>query len=206
MTPRATCLLRDRVIVPLLSLPRIRSELLLRLAQLDIAYRDSSLTQRAAGNGVGDLLPFRRGPRPGDRAPDAPGLAARRGVQMSLFDVFRGAHFTLLLFAPGDGSLAGLMELAHEVRGRLADHVRTYLVTTAPGVVAPDWSDHLLVDSSGEARRIYGAVGEAVYLVRPDGYVAFRGDASNRRHLHDYLGRISLAPPLATRSAEVAMV
>ena len=35
-----------------------------------------------------------------------------------------------------------------------------------------------------------------MYLVRPDGYVAFRGEATSSEQLHDYLGRIFLPPPL----------
>jgi hypothetical protein len=111
--------------------------------------------------------------------------------------------FTLLLFAPHE---SGLMELAREVRGHLGVNVRTCFVTEAVGVPDPDWSDDVVVDSNIEAHRIYGAVGEAVYLVRPDGYVAFRGDATGSDQLHEYLAKILLPLPLATHSAEVAIV
>jgi 2-polyprenyl-6-methoxyphenol hydroxylase-like FAD-dependent oxidoreductase len=134
------------------------------------------------------------GPQPGDRAPDVPGLR-REGLEfpLRLFDLFRGTHHTLLLYganpaaapvpgAPGD-PLEGL-------RQRCGDHLKAY------GIAAPEFPGHgddaypTLVDSGRHFQRVYAAAGATAYLVRPDGYVAFRTDALQRDALGPYLDGI----------------
>jgi 2-polyprenyl-6-methoxyphenol hydroxylase-like FAD-dependent oxidoreductase len=56
--------------------------------QLDLGYRDSTLSLNAAG-------PVTDGRQPGDRAPDAPLLGAA-GQPTRLFTLLRGPHWTLL--------------------------------------------------------------------------------------------------------------
>ncbi|MFH8347986.1 FAD-dependent monooxygenase [Streptomyces sp. NPDC018045] len=89
--------------------------------------------------------------RAGDRAPDAP-CTTPDGTPRRLFEVFRGPHFTLL--AVGDVELPAL-------DGEL---IRTCRV----GGPAPD-----LLDPEGHARRAYGP---GLFLVRPDGYLAYAAD------------------------------
>src|SRR5262249_9475859 len=82
-----------------------------------------------------------------------------------------------------------LVAVARGVKERLGADVRTCLVASA---VCPEWVGYILLDPTGEAHRIYGTRTEAVFLIRPDGYVAFRGDATSLLPLQDYLGRIFL--------------
>jgi 2-polyprenyl-6-methoxyphenol hydroxylase-like FAD-dependent oxidoreductase len=56
-------LLRERFLIPLLRLDPVRRAVLSRADELRVTYRNSTL--------VTDLLPWRPGPRAGDRAPDA---------------------------------------------------------------------------------------------------------------------------------------
>jgi hypothetical protein len=190
-------LLRDHVLMPLLDRPSVRHALLYRLAQLNIAYRESSLAREAPGEsaaGVADRMRLRGAPRPGDRAPDAPGRDAGTGAAKRLFDVYRGSHFTLLLFtgtrAAPDAGPARLAALARQVEERLGDDVRTCLV--AAGGTDPTgsgWAGDRLQDPTGEAHRIYAARAGAAYLIRPDGCVAYRGGAAAWEPLRDYLGQ-----------------
>ncbi|WP_078897885.1 FAD-dependent monooxygenase [Streptomyces rimosus] len=87
----------------------------------------------------------------GDRAPDAP-CTTPDGTPRRLFEVFQGPHFTLLTV--GDIKLPALD----------GEMIRTCRV----GGPAPD-----LLDSEGHARDAYG---EGLFLVRPDGYVAYAAD------------------------------
>jgi hypothetical protein len=47
-----------------------------------------------------------------------------------------------------------------------------------------------LLDSSGSAHRAYGAEDEVLYLIRPDGYVGYRGQPPDAAKLLGYLKRI----------------
>ncbi|MFB7716336.1 FAD-dependent monooxygenase [Nocardia sp. NPDC056100] len=156
--------------------------------QLDISYRDV-----VAGNDSGGLV--RADLVAGDRAPDAP-LIDTDGRAISLFEVFRGPHATLLMFGSGtheansdaaDGGASTAETGALEAFGIRA---RTVVVTRPDhGEAAPDTRAIVpgnrsglssaradtgveLVDPDGHAYRAYGVSEGARVLIRPDGYVA----------------------------------
>ncbi|QIQ01361.1 FAD-dependent monooxygenase [Streptomyces liangshanensis] len=94
----------------------------------------------------------------GDRAPDAP--CAARGTRR-LFDIYRGPHFTLLAF--GSEAADALPSLTWPAQGA---ELRRYAVRSGRGIDG----DHL-TDDTGQLAGIYGVDGDALVLVRPDGYV-----------------------------------
>lgn len=104
-----------------------------------------------------------RGPRAGDRAPDGP-LAEGR-----LFAARDGVRFTLLLFV-GTGAPPDLGAL---------DPARVQVLTITAAR-----------DPGAALRRRYGAERGALVLVRPDGYIGFRGDLSAAEGLRRHLARI----------------
>lgn len=185
--------LRDRLLVPALRLPAVQAALLDEVAELDVGYRNSSLAGeldtvdlRGDGEGAGvvDHVRFRRGPRAGDRAPDARGRDARTGGPTRLSDLFRGTHFTLLLFdgpAPSEAGYDRIAATARQVRSALGDDVRAHVVV--PGDRRPAGLDDVdvLLDPDRDAHRRYAATAESLYLVRPDGYVAFRSQPAAAR-------------------------
>lgn len=114
------------------------------LTQLMLRYPWSRLSRQTTGRSAG--------PQPGDRAPDAP----LRGT--TLFDLFRGPHFTLL----------GLGERCAPRLGDLAsDIVKPY---------------HLVRE---EMTQLYGT--DALILVRPDGYIGLVADPTDTASVGDYL-------------------
>jgi 2-polyprenyl-6-methoxyphenol hydroxylase-like FAD-dependent oxidoreductase len=108
---------------------------------LPIGYPGSSLTLPMPSGRHAPVMP-------GDRAPDARGL---RGPDFdgSLFDLFRGTHWTLLAFTGEDVGLGGDAVHVHRI-GRE------------------------LIDTEGHVARVYGPEQDELILVRPDGYVAAR--------------------------------
>ena len=140
-----------------------------------------------------DHVRFRSGPRAGDRAPDARGRAGDSGATTSLFDLFRGTHFTLLLFdgpAPTDAGYRRMAETARRVRTALGDDVRTCVVV--PADRRPDQLDdvEVLLDHDRDAHHRYAAAAESLYLVRPDGHVAFRSQPAAAQPVLDHLSRL----------------
>ncbi|MED7950455.1 FAD-dependent monooxygenase [Streptomyces sp. BE303] len=120
--------------------------------------RQLRLTYAGGPLAAGDA-PATRTLRAGDRAPDAP--CAAPGTSR-LFDVFRGPHFTLLAFGPG--ATAALPGLTWPAEGA---ELHRYAVRDGRGIDRGH-----LTDASGRLSGIYGVDGDALILVRPDGYVA----------------------------------
>ncbi|MFF1818207.1 FAD-dependent monooxygenase [Kribbella sp. NPDC058245] len=91
-------------------------------------------------------VPATRTLRVGDRAPDSPydGPGARR-----LFEAFRGPHFTLLAFGPEAAEI--LPQLTWPAGGAALHRIE--------------------IGSSSAAADTYGITGDALVLIRPDGYI-----------------------------------
>ncbi|MCW0214315.1 MAG: FAD-dependent monooxygenase [Pseudonocardia sp.] len=175
-----------------------RTRMLLREAQLLIAYTDSPLV----GEGT-DADELKGGPRPGERAPDCRGLRrAAVAFPQRLFEILDGRRHTLLLYADDVDQLPGLAAAAagaHErARGQLAvtlvlagDAVADH---TADGLI-DDVAVPVVTDASSGFRSAYGAVGGCCYLLRPDGQVGFRAGRADAGELVRHLDAIVAPAP-----------
>lgn len=126
--------------------------------QLDIGYPESSL---ALGHTSSRFA--------GDRAPDAP-LRGAAGQSTRLFGLFQGAHWTLLGYEVGRGS----------VPPRPGLHIHTI----GPRGDIIDGGDHL--------RDTYALSAGDWVLVRPDGYIGAIVATADLRALERYLARVGL--------------
>ena len=158
---------------------RLRATAFRFVSELAIAYRRSPA--------VVDARPkLRAGPRAGDRLPDA--RIERNGQSTFLQQELAGATFQLLLCGQADAwdatTIKGLAERFEDLL------VVRHLTRDASG---PD----LLVDARGEAFDRLGvgaAVDAAQYLVRPDGYIAFRCGGRDLEAVSGYLARCRPSP------------
>lgn len=133
-----------------------------RQAQLLIAYAEGPLVSAvdAASTSV----------QPGERAPDARGL--RRDIAtfpIRLFDLFAGVNHTLLLWS--DGPVSAVEEAAARAFAAAHGLVDTYLVVAE----TVDSTLPVIVDTDGEFAAAYGVTGHSSFVVRPDGYLGYRG-------------------------------
>lgn len=149
------------------------------LTELGVNYPHSPLNGPDDGTGWGNA------PKPGDRLPDADLLDGQRGTFVRLHDAIGSGRFSLLLFA--EKNRADLDDIARQVESSHGDVVRVLRIfSSAP---ASEGNSH--VDTSGALRRRLGIHAEtAAIVVRPDGYIAYRGQpasyASVRRCLERY--------------------
>ena len=118
---------------------------------------------------------------------------SRTGAPTRLFDLFRGPRFTLLLFdgrAATDAGYERVAATARQVGAVLGDDVRAYVVVPTerrpPGLDGVD----VLLDPDRDAHQRYGATAESLYLVRPDGYIAFRSQPAEAPPVLDHLARL----------------
>jgi 2-polyprenyl-6-methoxyphenol hydroxylase-like FAD-dependent oxidoreductase len=150
------------------------------ISQLGIGYRHSPAVQE------GRPAP-RRGPRAGDRLPDA--RIARDGQECWLGEVLAAPRFHLLLCGPvGDWDASELTALRRRYPDTLTMHHLTR--EAAPGA---------LHDVAGRAFARLGVVTTAQYLIRPDGHIGYRSGGSDLDGLLHHL--IRWLPGTASRPA-----
>ncbi|WP_460939328.1 FAD-dependent monooxygenase [Spirosoma humi] len=138
--------------------------------QLSLNYRHSRLSQQATS------LPIPV--QAGDRAPDAP-LQDGKGNPIRLYDLFRGPHWTLLV--NGDIVTDELTRLPD----RYSDIKLVRIVQSASCQPAEGF-----VDAEGYFSLAYGKQPGLMYLVRPDGYLGFIGEATQSQALLAYVDRL----------------
>jgi 2-polyprenyl-6-methoxyphenol hydroxylase-like FAD-dependent oxidoreductase len=159
-----------RVVAPALSSPRIRAFAFHVVSQLGIRYRKSP----AVAEGEPRLS---NGPHAGDRLPD--GRVLQEGQPAYLQQVLSSPHVHLLLCGPVTAwSRVGGVRLAQGFPDVLAINYLTR-----------EYSDGALVDSSGEIFTRLGVDRHAMYLIRPDGHVAFLCGGTDLHGPAAYLGR-----------------
>jgi 2-polyprenyl-6-methoxyphenol hydroxylase-like FAD-dependent oxidoreductase len=189
--------LRDHLFGLLVQQEVVQQRMANQIAELKVGYRHSPIVDEHAGSRFGHRRSL-SGPRPGDRAPDARPLALADGSTVSLLDVYRGTHHTLLLFAgpaADAGAVARLDALGSAVVQRYGSLIRPYVaLATAAPPAAGSTTTPLLLDPEQNLHHRYGADAECLYLVRPDKYVGFRAQPADQASLEAYLGRIFLAP------------
>jgi 2-polyprenyl-6-methoxyphenol hydroxylase-like FAD-dependent oxidoreductase len=164
----------------LLGLGPVRDYLVRNITETEINYR---------GGGYVSSFQVERIPRPGDHAPPAPHLeTVPEGRPVRLYDLIRHTgHTALVLQGEREPSppVAEVAALAQALHAGFGDEVRPLAVGLEDG-----WSPDLPLvrDRGGEMHRAYGAEPASVYLIRPDGYLAFRADWPDRHALLEFLG------------------
>jgi 3-(3-hydroxy-phenyl)propionate hydroxylase len=160
------------------------------LQQLSVAYPTSPLNED--GFGLAHGLLHCDAPKPSERAPDAPVIAADSASTTLFQHIYnpdgRTFGWALLLF---DGRQRdALVDLRHAAAAvQPWDWVRPRLVLGA--AVAEAGDGRALSDLGGEAHATYGVgSSSALILVRPDGHIAFRGPADRGDALRAYCTKV----------------
>jgi 2-polyprenyl-6-methoxyphenol hydroxylase-like FAD-dependent oxidoreductase len=169
-----TRLLRDHVFLPILRLPLIQERMVREMSQLDKNYRAWSLSEHQ------DRRLFKLGVlvRAGDRTPDVVFEDPATGERLSLFRLLGRCRLLGLVAADRPRLIEALARLG----------VDAFAVTPAGGGrVLGDVP--ILADVHGDFRRLYGARGEFLYLIRPDGHVGLFQCPINEDALKRYLVR-----------------
>jgi hypothetical protein len=132
-------------------------------------------------------------PVAGDRAPDVTGLRRHGiGFPIRLFDVLRGTEFVLMVHVPQVPSaaiIADVVKLAHDLRGQFGSMLRVVVIGDAE--LADIFGLACYRDAERAFAKTYGHH-NTMFLVRPDGYIGWRGQFLNNEgliaHLNQRLG------------------
>ncbi|MGH2345330.1 MAG: FAD-dependent monooxygenase [Chloroflexota bacterium] len=156
-----------------------------REAQLLINYRGSPIVARNDALG-GD------GPLPGDRAPDCGGLVRdTANFPFRLFELLKSLNHSLFLYADDEKQLAQFHGLAASASERAHGQLDVCLIL-APGVNPFDARLPFVRDEQAGFRDAYAVRGGDAILVRPDGYLAYRGSPANEADACAFLGKVFL--------------
>jgi len=174
-------------------LTAVQERAIAQLTEMAVHYPDSPLTTDDPGDAWhGDV-------RAGDRLPDAELRDAATGKTVRLLKSIGGSEHTLLVIMDekADGAVADQAAVLVEQFSGLLQVV--VVMPSAADSSTGGAAARTLVDSQGQLRNRLGVCGAAIALVRPDGYIGFRGHSQSwpalRKHLASYL-----LPSLAARA------
>jgi hypothetical protein len=185
----------NRELAVQLASPLARVTLLSSEHELEIHYRASPIVAgyRDGASRRRGRRPTWEGPAPGDRV-YAPGLLVTAdGATTSLRALQRGtAHQLLILAGEADATaLAAYVDLAASAKARFGRWLDAAVVVVAdrpPAAAAPGVA--VLADPAFGVHGHLGAAADTLYLIRPDGYLGFRGQPPDGARLAAYFAAI----------------
>jgi 6-methylpretetramide 4-monooxygenase / 4-hydroxy-6-methylpretetramide 12a-monooxygenase len=203
--------LRNQLAGLVLNTDLVRNRMGRGVAMLDIAYKDSPVvaqdlqssnwTTQVFG-GFKSLLSqarydFEAGPTAGMRAPNVIMMAESAKLPTSLFDLYRGTHYTLMIFAgvvdsPGTEHL---LQIGAAVETQYQAAIRFYVVTVELSFPLHG-QGHIILDPDKSIHRAYASWEPSLYLIRPDKYIAYRSQTIDQNRLASYLDRMLVRNPL----------
>ena len=159
--------------VPLLfrlvsAVPLLRRRVFWFISQLWTSYRESPVVEESRS--------AKKGPRAGERAPYG-FFEAGKNAGKGIFEVLKGPDHHLLLFE-GTRSEPNRLEVAREEIDGLLERYE------APMQI------HQIPANNKKLHERYGVKKPRLFLIRPDGHVAYSGEASDVVGLKVYLDRL----------------
>ncbi len=202
--------MRDGLLEALTQSHAVRERAVAALSMIDVAYPRSRIVGQTRpslwhclasfdeGCSLAEYNAFAHGPPPGARAPDVSLTDGNdsRGKPRRLFDLLDSPGHVLLVF---EGTQSGpLPTYWYEEIERTADFAGPPIDVAfiAQRDCLPESSSSsrnastCVIDHTGDAHRRYGALGRCLYLIRPDGYVAWRSLPIDLDQLTEYLDQI----------------
>jgi len=170
----------------------ISSRLLRTASQLDVHYRNSPLVTCGPEADVGWR---HQGPLPGDRLPDAALKSVRTGHLHQLHGLLRKPVHHLLLQlseSPEHNERLVMYALSDRLGQEYRERVHLTVIAaraTADEDVPREGTTRIWRDHEGEFADAFGGSGR-LWLMRPDGHLAYRAPVSNADDLLGYLERV----------------
>jgi 2-polyprenyl-6-methoxyphenol hydroxylase-like FAD-dependent oxidoreductase len=156
------------------------------VAEIGIHYRRSSIVSGKSGHAI----------HAGDRAPDCELQSGADHQPLRLFELLVKPVHHLFFFAEADTDIASNADGLRVTIGRTYKGlIDVHLVIHGSHV---NFSD-VLFDQDGAMHALYEAEPGTILLIRPDGYVGFRGAPRHLESLQEQLARIFIGENLQGR-------
>lgn len=149
------------------------------IEEIKINYRKSPIVQK---------LPRweRIEPLPGDRAPDTHILASQGITHIRLYEKLKSTSFTLLIFS-SNKRIQETNKLLHFINENYADIIDPIIISEEISNELDISQENLFRDPSKSSFDAYNVKKHAIFLIRPDNYIAFRKDRLKAKPLRHYL-------------------
>jgi 2-polyprenyl-6-methoxyphenol hydroxylase-like FAD-dependent oxidoreductase len=171
--------LRNALLPLLTGIHMIEDRVAETMAEIGIHYRRSSAVSGKTGRAL----------HAGDRAPDCILFNGASDEAILLLDRLRKPMHQLLLFAGNSTRDAiDLDEHRKLLAGLYAQVMDTLLIVHDKSSALPD----ALFDPDGTVHALYEVHPTGFVLIRPDGYIGFRGGGNHLEALREYLSRLFL--------------
>jgi 2-polyprenyl-6-methoxyphenol hydroxylase-like FAD-dependent oxidoreductase len=168
-------------------LPPVQHTFARKLTEMAIHYPDSPLNGETPG--------WSGGLKPGDRVPDSRLRDPRTGKEQRLLRLLQGTshHLLLLPVALDSATLSSMGDMRQRVEATYPGLIQTHVIVSSGAVPAgTEGFASVWLDAEGVVRRELAARDPALALVRPDGYLAYRGQPLAWPGLHEHLQRYLL--------------
>lgn len=171
--------MRDAVMSFAGSFEKITHQLPKRLSQLYYVYEPNDFLINEAKDHPPEHIEV------GGRAPDH--LLMQEDKEIRLFDLFKGPHYTLLLFAgkkPTEKELESLINFRHP-------NLKTYyLYRNESDLKCCPEKGVCLLDREPSCHTHYGILKTTLVLVRPDNVIGLIQQPPNLKHFKNYLNKV----------------
>lgn len=188
--------IRNKMVGMLSKLEPVQEKILNTLTQIEYHYKESPIVEerwfesREAPGYLGLDHDLKAGERIKDYELDGTGAKESTG----LYDLLKGGEHELLIFpgkVPEDMELKEIARVYELVIKECGGLVVTHLILASTDQegslpnVPSTW-----VDKGLQMHRDFGAAKSSLYLIRPDGYIAFRNQPASATDLREYLSTI----------------
>jgi hypothetical protein len=184
--------IRNKMMGVLLNLNPVQHKIVSTLAQLEFHYKDSPIVDERwfESKEVEGYVPHGHDLKAGERFKDY-NLQSPDGTSTTeLYKLLKGSEHELLIFAGAEPEdmeiqeIAKIVESVKEYGNLIETHLLIGSENVPPGLpqVLSTW-----VDSGHNMHKDFGAAKASLYLIRPDGYVAFRNQPASASDLKEYL-------------------
>lgn len=164
---------------------KIRRRVFRIVSQIAIRYRNSSIVEEHNPK----QLFHRKAPKAGDRAPY--GIVQNAdNERLSLYKVIGGSSHQLLLFTGKNSTteeMDKLVEMRQYVKENLGNWINCFVIQVNGNEIKE--FENVYIDPENALHELYGSQQATCYLVRPDGYIAFRSQPLDLAALKQYWGR-----------------
>jgi len=184
--------IRNKMIGVLSKINPVQEKIVSTLTQLEFHYKDSPIVDERwfEPRDVEGYVPHGHDLKAGERFKDYSLQSPDSQSSTELYDLLTGSEHELLLFTgadPVDMEIHELTKIVESVK-EFGTLIETHLIIGSEEIphglpqVPSTW-----IDSNHLMHKDFGVVRASLYLIRPDGYIAFRNQPASASDLKEYL-------------------